>query len=69
MNFIPMIQAIQKSLCFLNFNHSLTHISIEDGKGREFRYVESCMCGCRVETGNWTDDNHLMGYGSEIQAG
>lgn len=68
MNFIPLIQGMQKAVCFLNFNHGLSHVSTEDGKGREFRYVNSCMCGKRVEKGEWTDDNHLMGYGSSSSA-
>lgn len=56
---------LKRFLCFLNFNHSLTITSIEEGKGTDFRYVHTCTCKKNKEVGNWTDDNHAQGYGTE----
>lgn len=57
-------QPLKRFLCFLNFNHNMTHTSFENGAGKDFRYVYSCSCGKRIEKSHWTDDNHLLGYGS-----
>lgn len=40
-------------LCELFFNHPMSKISVEDGQGEEFRYVETCRCGKKTETSNW----------------
>lgn len=53
-----------KLLCLLNFNHSLTNTGF-DHKGSDFRYVYQCNCGKRKEYSEWTDDNHVQGYGTK----
>lgn len=55
---------LKKTLCFLNFNHSFSISSIEEGKGKEFRNVERCKCGKREWKSEWTDDNQMLGHGS-----
>lgn len=51
-----------KLICFLNFNHILSIVSIEEGEGTDYRCVRVCKCGKNKLIGNWTDDNHELGY-------
>lgn len=56
---------LKRILCLLNFNHTYSKTTVEEGKGTDFRYVRTCSCGKEKDIGNWTDDNHVLGYGTE----
>jgi hypothetical protein len=53
---------LKRILCFINFNHELKNVSHEEGKGSEYRVIETCNCGKKTNKSDWVDDNILLGY-------
>lgn len=51
---------LKKILCFMWFNHRQSVNSMEDARGKEFRYVSSCRCGKHVTKSVLLHDNDLL---------
>lgn len=63
--FTTIFNFLKGTLCLLNFNHTFSKTAVEEGKGTDFRYIRTCSCGKQKDVGNWTDDNHALGYGTK----